>query len=46
MKFNILSIGKFKDVPCETLFYEYKKRMNFNINLHELILKKIMKVKS
>ena len=40
MKFNILSIGKFKDVPCETLFYEYKKRMNFNINLHELILKK------
>ncbi len=40
MKFNILSIGKFKDVSYETLFYEYKKRMNFDINLKELNLKK------
>ena len=40
MKFNILSIGKFKDVSYETLFYEYKKRMNFDINLKDLNLKK------
>ena len=40
MKFNILSIGKFKNVSCETLFNEYKKRMNFDINLKELVLKK------
>ena len=40
MKFNILSIGKFKDKSCETLFYEYKKRMDFDINLKELNLKK------
>ena len=40
MKFNILSIGKFKNVSCETLFNEYKKRMNFDINLKELTLKK------
>lgn len=40
MKINILSIGKFKDVSCETLFHEYKKRMNFDINLKELNLKK------
>lgn len=40
MKFNILSIGKCKDVSCETLFNEYKKRMNFDINLKELTLKK------
>ena len=26
MKFNILSIGKFKDKNCEELFLEYKKR--------------------
>lgn len=40
MKFNIITIGKFKEVSYETLFYEYKKRMNFNINLKELALKK------
>ena len=40
MKFNILSIGKFKEPAYETLFYEYKKRMNFDINLRELNLKK------
>ena len=40
MKFNIISIGKFKEVSYETLFYEYKKRMNFDINLKELSLKK------
>lgn len=40
MKFNILSIGKFKDKNCEELFLEYKKRMDFSINLKELTLKK------
>ncbi|MDD2839645.1 MAG: 23S rRNA (pseudouridine(1915)-N(3))-methyltransferase RlmH [Rickettsiales bacterium] len=40
MKINILSIGKFKDENCEALFFEYKKRMNFDINLKELVLKK------
>ena len=40
MKFNILSIGKFKDKNCEELFLEYKKRMDFSVNLKELLLKK------
>ena len=40
MKFNILSIGKFKGVEYEALFKEYKKRMTFDINLKELLLKK------
>ncbi len=40
MKFNIISIGKFKEESYEKLFYEYKKRMNFDIQLKELILKK------
>lgn len=40
MKFNILSIGKFKNVSCETLFNEYKKRMSYDIHLKELLLKK------
>ncbi|HSQ98176.1 MAG TPA: 23S rRNA (pseudouridine(1915)-N(3))-methyltransferase RlmH [Rickettsiales bacterium] len=40
MKINILSIGKFKDVNCENLFLEYKKRTNFDVNLKELVLKK------
>lgn len=40
MKINIISIGKFKNVSYETLFNEYRKRMDFNINLKELVLKK------
>lgn len=40
MKINIISIGKFKNVSYETLFAEYKKRINFDISLKELILKK------
>ena len=39
-KFNIISIGKFKEAGYEMLFNEYKKRMNFNISLKELVLKK------
>jgi len=40
MKFNIFSIGKFKDVSYRNLFHEYTKRMSFNINLIELNVKK------
>jgi len=40
MKINILSIGKFKDENCESLFLEYKKRTKFDITLKELNLKK------
>lgn len=41
MKFNIISIGKFKkDDPYSELFNEYKKRIKFDIDLKELVLKK------
>lgn len=40
MKFNIISIGKFKEEAYKSLFYEYKKRIKFDIALRELVLKK------
>ncbi|MDR2527073.1 MAG: 23S rRNA (pseudouridine(1915)-N(3))-methyltransferase RlmH [Rickettsiales bacterium] len=40
MKVNILSIGKFKNIHYESLYYEYKKRIPYNIILKELEYKK------
>ena len=40
MKINIISIGKFKKDGYNLLYNEYKKRMNWNIQLKELQLKK------
>ena len=40
MKINIISIGKFKKDGYDLLYNEYKKRMNWNIQLKELQLKK------
>jgi 23S rRNA (pseudouridine1915-N3)-methyltransferase len=39
MKINIVSIGKFKDNNYERLYYEYKKRIPYNILLKELEIK-------
>ncbi|MDR0423501.1 MAG: 23S rRNA (pseudouridine(1915)-N(3))-methyltransferase RlmH [Rickettsiales bacterium] len=39
MKINILSIGKFKDINYENLYYEYKKRIPYSINLKEFEVK-------
>jgi len=41
MNINILSIGKFKQNDnYEGLFLEYRKRINWKINIKELVLKK------
>ena len=40
MKINIISIRKFKKDGYDLLYNEYKKRMNWNIQLKELQLKK------
>jgi 23S rRNA (pseudouridine1915-N3)-methyltransferase len=51
MKITILSIGKFRNIdPAQELFLEYKKRLNWKIDLKELELKgnlqgEILKIK-
>ncbi len=51
MKITILAIGKFRNIdPAQELFLEYKKRLNWKIDLKELELKgnlqgEILKIK-
>ena len=40
MKFNIISIGKFGNSSYQDLYFEYKKRLKYDVSLIELVLKK------
>jgi 23S rRNA (pseudouridine1915-N3)-methyltransferase len=42
MNINIISIGKFNNIYYENLYYEYRKRIPYNINLKELDIKKTL----